>query len=88
MPYKIRKLPHSRLYKVYSHGRAHSHKGLTYDTARRQQIAMIISEKRKSGEYIPRKSSKKSLKRKSSKKSSKKTSRKSKCSRAKCSLRK
>jgi len=46
MPYTIRKMPKSRLYKVYSHGHSHSKKGLTYDKARKQMIAIVLSEQR------------------------------------------
>jgi hypothetical protein len=52
MPYKIIKLPNSNLYKVHSPGRTYSRKGLPYERARRQQIALIIAEKKKSGKYI------------------------------------
>lgn len=60
MPYKIIKLPNSNLYKVHSPGRSYSRKGLPYERARRQQIALIIAEKKKSGKYISSRKTKRS----------------------------
>ena len=60
MPYKIIKLPNSNLYKVHSPGRSYSRKGLPYERARRQQIALIIAEKKKSGKYISSRKNKRS----------------------------
>jgi hypothetical protein len=45
MPYRIRKQPNANLYKVYTPaGKALSKKGLPKTRARKQQIAVSISE--------------------------------------------
>jgi hypothetical protein len=48
MPYRIRKQPNKQLYKVYGEdGKAHSKKGLSLATAKRQLTALNIAHNRK-----------------------------------------
>lgn len=47
MPFLIRKLKNQNLYKVYSHGKAHSSYGMTKPVAEKQLLALRISEYKK-----------------------------------------
>jgi len=52
MPYHIRKIPNKNLYKVYNKkGKSLSHKGLTYKNARKQIIAVHLSEVKQGRPY-------------------------------------
>lgn len=56
MPYKIRKQPNQKLYKVYGKsGNPLSKKGLSLSKAKKQRTAAILSELRKEGRIPPRK---------------------------------
>lgn len=52
MPYRIRKLPNKYLYKVYDKaGKSLSYKGMSYKNARKQIIAVHLSNVRRGHPY-------------------------------------
>lgn len=56
MPYKIRKLPNQKKYKVYGEdGTPHSKKGLSKAVAQKQLTALNLAHLRKIGKIPPRK---------------------------------